>query len=434
MVWDEHFYVPDACSYLNRSVEMCGQAREAGFVHPPLGPWLIAGGIAVFGYDANGWRAAVVAAGTVTVLATYLLGRALGSTRGASLLAAALLALDPLHLVFSRVATLDAFVTLFGVLIVLGAVLDYKAGMAMALRVWRPLTGLLVGLAVATKWSAVLLLPLVVLIIALGDRRRRTADGLRGTGWGRWTYRMSWAAAAGLLVGVYVLSYVGRLSSSGPIWSYSGFLRDLVRRHESMLRFHLGLDADLGTHPYASPPWSWPLATRPPVLAFETSGEHVQETLGLVDPLVLVPAICLSAWAVLVFVRRRRFAPAVVTGAAALSCWLPWVALAWDRTFVFVYYLLPAVPFLALTFAEGVDGIFKHHRRAGVTVGASIVMFSTAMVIWFWPLLTSGQLTYDEWRDRILLEQCGGTPPVMPDGRIGPASGEGGPPGGWCWL
>jgi dolichyl-phosphate-mannose--protein O-mannosyl transferase len=434
MVWDENFYVPDACSYLQLSTELCGQARESGFVHPPLGTWLIALGVELFGYEPIGWRATAVLAGIATVLATYLLGRAMDLSRWAALLAAALLALDPLHVVFSRAATLDVFVTLVGVLMILTAVRSVRAGARAASWVWRPLTGLLVGAAVATKWSAVLLLPLTVLILVMGDARRHAHMQRPSTTRQRLAQALSWVGSAALPVAVYVICYAGRLDTGGSVWSYHGFLRQLVRRQESMLRFHLGLETDLGSHSYASPAWSWPLAWRPPVVAFDISGDHVQETLGLVNPLVLVPALCLSGWIALKAARRRRAEIRSVAALAALSCWLPWVGLAWDRSFVFAYYMLPAVPFLAIVLAQGVAALHERRHGAGTVVGCSVLAISVALVAWFWPLLTSGPLTYDDWRKRILFERCGGDPPRMPDDRLGPAVGEAQPPEGWCWL
>ena len=50
IIFDETYYVDDANAYLE-------QSSEEGFaVHPPVGKWAIAAGIAWFGDNAFGWR------------------------------------------------------------------------------------------------------------------------------------------------------------------------------------------------------------------------------------------------------------------------------------------------------------------------------------------------------------------------------------------
>jgi dolichyl-phosphate-mannose-protein mannosyltransferase len=108
LMFDEIFYAKDACWYALSSEAVCKIGYEQTAVHPPLGKWLLAAGIRVFGYDAFGWRVAAAVAGTVTVALLFVLGRKLlGSTLGA-VTAAVALAIDPLHFVQSRVAMLRA--------------------------------------------------------------------------------------------------------------------------------------------------------------------------------------------------------------------------------------------------------------------------------------------------------------------------------------
>ena len=86
--FDELYYVGDAQQYLEHGVE---EVRPA---HPPVGKWLIAAGIVVAGDDPFGWRIAGAAAGTLTVLATYLIGLRLFRRRVPAAIAALLVALD----------------------------------------------------------------------------------------------------------------------------------------------------------------------------------------------------------------------------------------------------------------------------------------------------------------------------------------------------
>src|SRR6478735_4942617 len=126
-------YARDACVYAGKAAHVCGVSAEQTPEHPPLGKWLIALGIRVFGFDPSGWRTASALAGIATVGLLFWLGlRVLRSTMAATL-AAGLLAVEPLHVVQSRVATLDVFVTMFGVAAVLFCVLDRDAASARLL-------------------------------------------------------------------------------------------------------------------------------------------------------------------------------------------------------------------------------------------------------------------------------------------------------------
>ncbi|MGH9188217.1 MAG: glycosyltransferase family 39 protein, partial [Acidimicrobiales bacterium] len=82
MVFDEIYYALDATDLLRYGVE------PGRGVHPPLGKWLMAGGIKFFGFTPFGWRAAVLVAGALTVLATYLAARQLVAGRALPALAA----------------------------------------------------------------------------------------------------------------------------------------------------------------------------------------------------------------------------------------------------------------------------------------------------------------------------------------------------------
>jgi 4-amino-4-deoxy-L-arabinose transferase-like glycosyltransferase len=73
-VFDE-FYASDACLYAFGPQKFCRATTEISVVHPPLGKWLIATGLEVFGFNPLGWRAAAVIAGTLSVAVVYLLAR-----------------------------------------------------------------------------------------------------------------------------------------------------------------------------------------------------------------------------------------------------------------------------------------------------------------------------------------------------------------------
>ncbi|MGH7417358.1 MAG: phospholipid carrier-dependent glycosyltransferase, partial [Candidatus Rokuibacteriota bacterium] len=167
LVFDEIFYAQNSC-LLVAAPGVCEVAEPLSNAHPPLGQWLIATGIAVAGYDAFGWRIAAAAIGTASVALAYVLARVVLRSRApraaaaGSAIAAGLLAIDALHLVMSRVAMLDVILAFFVVAAFLAIALDLSRaprpgrggiGPWLFRRPWRLVAGVLIGAAVAVKWS-----------------------------------------------------------------------------------------------------------------------------------------------------------------------------------------------------------------------------------------------------------------------------------------
>ncbi len=100
----------------------------------------------------------VAAMGVLTIPVTFLIARRWGGW-AAGLIAAAIVALAPLHVTNSRYVTTDVPVTLFCALTLLAAVEAQRRGGDR----WWILSGVLAGLAISTKWNGaiVLVVPLV---------------------------------------------------------------------------------------------------------------------------------------------------------------------------------------------------------------------------------------------------------------------------------
>jgi dolichyl-phosphate-mannose--protein O-mannosyl transferase len=436
LVFDESYYARDACFYLGWDEATCEVQSEVSRVHPPLGKWLIALGILFLGYDPIGWRVSAAVAGVLTVGLLYVLTRRLTGSSLAAVVAAGVLALDPLSIVSSRVAMLDVFVTAAGVATVLFAVLDRDALAASGgkpgrlWRPWRAAAGLAGGCAVAAKWSGALVLLAVVVLVLLWEadaaRRagRRPGSGLLSAA----PSVLLWLVATP--TAVYVASYAGRLDADllAVPWHVGAWIREFVYRQLLMARFHAGLD---DTHPYASPAWSWLLGKRAVVYFFEVDpAGRYREVLAFANPLLWVPGLVAAAAAALSALRRRvLWGPEVVVAAAVGAAYLPWLVLTAGRPFVFLYYVLPTVPFLALALGWSVTRL---PRTAGQGLAAVVGAVAVAVVMFWEPLIYARPLDYNSWRDRIVFADC--TPAERTEGRLAPRPDGGPPPPGWCWV
>ncbi|HEY0388974.1 MAG TPA: phospholipid carrier-dependent glycosyltransferase [Gaiellales bacterium] len=424
--FDEGFYVPDACWYVHRSASLCGQAGEMTREHPPLGKWLIGAGIEMLGYHPSGWRITSLAAGTLTIPLLYLLARRLTGSAVAATVSAGLLAVDFLHFLQSRLAMLDVFVAFFGVAALLFAVVDRDSLRAGARargpigRPWRLTAGLSAGAAVACKWSGLGILAAVLVLELAWERSAARRDH-------RSLPARAAPIAGSLLLApflVYALSYVDVVHGSllAAPWADASWLHAFLHRQHAMLTEQSGL---AGAHPYQSQPWSWPLVRRPVLYFFRDTGGGVREVLAIGSPLVWwasVPAVGYAAWR---WARERDpwGAGAVVTVAVAAT-YLPWFAVATGRAQLFLYYLLPTVPFMCL--ALGLVATRLWSGRAGrIATG----VFAVAAVLLFgvyYPLLTARPLSRAQWRDRIVFRDCRSQQPQLTQ--------RASPPGGWCWF
>jgi dolichyl-phosphate-mannose--protein O-mannosyl transferase len=460
-VFDEIFYARNACRFVVDTAQ-CGIDDLVSGAHPPLGNWLIGIGIRLFGYDEFGWRIASAVAGTVSVALLYLLVRRLltsqvsgPATTVGAVAAAALLATDFLHLVQSRVAMLDSFVTLFVIAAVLFAVLDGgrqrgPRGEDLAAprwlrrlslgRPWRLAAGLALGSALAVKWSGgYVALGLLVLLVAweVGATARPHADARR-TWWSALIAAVRREIGPSLvLLGlvplvVYLASYIGRVDGDllALPWREGSAWRAVAEHQLAMLRFHLSLAGD---HPYESASWSWLLLKRPVAYSFAVESGTYREILALGNPLSWWPgALALAAVGVRWVRSGASLAgPELVLLAAALSTYLPWLILSGSRSQVFIWYLLPTIPFLCA--ALGLVAARAWSSLAGRVVTGLAAAAIAVSFAFFFPILTAASLTPDEWRSRIWFSDCArpGAPTLtLPDDEID----QGPPPAGWCWI
>jgi dolichyl-phosphate-mannose-protein mannosyltransferase len=401
-------------------------------------------------------------AGTLTVAVLYLLVRLLLADRVApaaatvgAFVAAGLLAVDFLHLVQSRVAMLDVFVTLFVVLAILFVVLDgnrdprevERRGFTALIqrlslgRPWLLLTGLSLGAATASKWSGAYAGLAVVTILLAYEMRAAQPDP--GAASERrfmprlWTViRQEFPRSVVLLgavpLAVYLASYIGHLPGSWLAWPWESgsFWRGIWDHQISMLRFHVSTTRN---HPYESPPLTWLLLKRPVAYYFRIDGASYREILAIGNPLTWWAGGVALVMLGVAWVRRgaREVAPELVIVAAALGTFIPWLVLTGSRGFVFIWYLLPSVPFLCA--ALGVLAAWAWASLRGrVAILAAGVAVAVSFVFFF-PVLTAQPLSPNDWRARIWFTDCArpGAPTLeLPNDVID----KGPPPNGWCWI
>jgi dolichyl-phosphate-mannose-protein mannosyltransferase len=484
--FDETYYATNAAQLLDYGVE--AEPRVEGdpsqgvdpefVVHPPVGKWLIAGGIAVFGDHSFGWRFSAAVAGTLLVAVTYFIALRLFRRRGVAALTAFLLSIEGLALTMSRIAMLDVFLALFVALGVWALVIDRDlrwslvADVGLRLRaahghdghdghdrhdpdgdaaandargdglgthaatpaddsaprtvprmprtyVW--LAGLAFGLALATKWSALVAIGAAGLYLLASELSWRRA--LTGSPW-RGLERLVGLGVAALVVVpavVYLVSYTawfGNFEHTRPgVEACEGqavcdvgpseIARGWYDEQRAIYRFHRDLEV---THDYRAAAILWPLTKRPVVYYYESCLDPEPGTSCDVPPGTLEeifglgnPAIWWSALAVypLLFYAavRRRDRVAATIAVFLLGQFLPWLG---PGRPLFFFYALPVAPFVVMTLAWGATHLLGRRGVRWVPIGVASAALA-AFVFWA-PLYYGMRISESAWRMRIWMD------------------------------
>jgi len=393
-VFDEVYYVDGARDLLKYGVEVDG-ANPEFIVHPPVGKWLIASGIKLFGDSEFGWRFASAVFATFLILLFARLVHVLFYSPLLTALGAALMALDGLLLVHSRTALLDLFLTFFTLL---GVLLWHRNRHILA--------GIAFGLAIGCKWSAIYFVAVIGLIavykILVAHDIRKSAQQIAAK-----------FLQYGLLpVVVYTLTWTGwfisdrgwsRQWSSNPFFSW-------LHYHSEMLNFHTGLTEK---HPYEANPWSWLVMGRPTSFFYESpkgcgAKDCAQEVLALGTPILwwvgtISIAVVIGYW-IKSLIHHRVDSAANLVVLGLVAGYLPWFAMQ-QRT-VFSFYAIIIQPFLIIAIVYCVKLLLSSGLRPAVSqsIVGGIFALIVLCFIFFIPLFTGQVITYEDWQLRMWFE------------------------------
>jgi dolichyl-phosphate-mannose-protein mannosyltransferase len=473
LVFDETFYVKDAWSLFNNGYESAwpdgadalfaaGQSNifttAASFVvHPPLGKWLIALGMAVFGADNPfGWRVMTALVGVLAVLVLMLVAQKLFGSVLLTSIAGFLFAIDGNAIVMSRVALLDNYVMFFG-LLGFGAVLldrdhhrkrlaawlaekrdnevESTWGPALWWRPWVIAAGLAFGLACSVKWSGAYFLAAFGIYLVVVDALARRRAGLPF--WISGAILKQGPVTFLLMVPIAVVTFL--LSWTGWFVTKGGYYRDFADQagqawtgalawvphsvqsfwhyQSAAYGYHVGL---VTPHPYQANPLTWLFLTRPTSMYYQGSslGERgcdyatcSEAITGIANPIIWWAATAAILYLVYRLVRYRQWQVGLIL-VGMVAGYLPWLAYL-NRT-VFQFYTIAFEPYLilGLTLVIGMLlGIGGRLRRAetgeGHTVGLVVVVaflcIATLVSAFFLPLWTGTQVPFAFWQMHIWL-------------------------------
>ena len=412
-VFDEVYYAQNANSLLHHGVELDPKSSAAEFiVHPPIGKWMIAAGIKLFGFHEFGWRFSAALVGTASVVMVFYVAKRMFNNYFLSVSAAILMSADGLNLVMSRTALLDIFLMFFTLL-----------GFLFLLRSQHYASGVSLGLAVATKWSGIYYLVAFLAFTLYVDYRHNRAleqdkpflTLLHEKVLKRITQYLLIPAA------IYAFSWIGwffNTSGYDRNWANSqahgafGFIprpiRSLWHYHAEMWHFHTTLTT---SHPYQANPWSWLIMGRPTSFFYQAPkgcgvATCAQEVLALGTPLlwwsgVIAIAITFGYW----IARREWQSGLLLLGLAA--GYLPWFN--WQKRTVFNFYTIAFEPFVILIIIFVLSKILEPDDQGRVSRLRRYFCFAYIAIIvlnflYFLPLYLGGIITYSHWSSLMWLQ------------------------------
>ena len=483
IVFDETYYVKDAWTMImtgeardwpkNLSVGGTNTPIDAIFasgdtnqwlnsaeyvVHPPMGKWLIAIGLQLFG-GANSsfaWRASTAFAGTIAIIVLIRLAWRLFHNLPVAMLAGVLMSLDGLGIVMSRTGLLDNFI----MVLALGAfdlllihrdwaqrrleeqyAIDSQArlarwiptgrstarplvlnasGPSIAFSWWRAGAAVLLGLATGVKWSGIYLFAVFCVISVVWDAWLRHRVGYRS--WLSSGITKDALPAAAYMLPIYALTYVADWTNwflhddsymhnwaaehpgEGITW-LPHTLRSFVQYHIEMWQFHTHLDTP---HDYKANPLTWPLQIRPTSFFWEKIPDHpglcsiapqtqcVRAITSLGNPLIWwLGSACVLAVIVLAILKQADWRIWAVL-AGFIGGWLPWAQYL-NRT-TFTFYSIVILPWIILAICYVANWMSTQiTSRTWWITTISMTALIGLVTLFFYPIWTAMPVPYEFW-------------------------------------
>lgn len=457
LVFDETYYVKDSWTLLHLGYEARWPSEaDASFnsgnvnvytdqgsfvVHPPLGKWIIALGLAVFGaQDAVGWRISTAIVGILLVALVAVIARGMFHSTLLATIAGGLLAIDGNAIVMSRVALLDGILTLF-VMLGFGAILLDRGhsarrlerwrrrrtdagrtidwGPALWWRPWLVAAGMAFGAAAAVKWNGIYFLAgfAVYTLVVDAVARRKAGVTFFGSGVAFKQAPVTFLLTVPIALAVYLVTWTGWFVTDGGYYrhwaeqagnAWQGILawvpldlQSFWHYQASTYAYHIG---EHQPHGYQANPLTWLLMIRPTAMYYQGSdlgqngceftrcGESIT---GIANPFIWWGAVAAAVYLVYRVIRYREWqVGAILTGIGA--GYLPWLMYL-NRT-VFQFYTIVFEPFLilALVYVMGLllgrrtDETWR--RLGGIRLIAVILIAMVLVSAFFYPLWTGMQM------------------------------------------
>jgi len=381
--------------------------------HPPLGKLILSIGIWLFGMVPFGWRFMGTLFGVLMLPILYVFLKNLFGKTAVAFCGTCLFAFDFMHLVQTRIATIDTY----GVFFILVSYyfmyrwLSVPSGTKLRKSVFPLfLSGLFWGIGCASKWTVVYAgVGLAVLwLLGLIFKGREWLRATGSTGRPRFSLHVLGTVVLSVIffvavpVCIYVASYIPYVTAAAAYHDAPvtfNYLWSIVWDNQVfMLTYHQGVHTP---HPYESNWYQWIVDGRPILYYRDLDYSQTQGVKSLFasfnNPMVSWTGL-MAFFALIVQMIRRKSGRALFILIAILSQFVPWLPI--GRT-LFAYHYFPTVLFLVFAIAYLMNDMLTRKRNGYRLAVYGFTGVTAALYALFYPALIG--LYTPLWYNDILL-------------------------------
>ncbi len=366
ILWDEKYFPVMANKYLHGTYQFD--------LHPPLGKFIIAVGISLFGNDAIGWRIMPLIFGLALLPLVGALGYYCLKERVGALLLVAFFSVETIYIVNSRVGVMEIFLV-FLVLATFLVALRAEGSRQVILAC------VLLGLAIATKWAAFPVAVPVGYVLWRKGLFRQFVGGL-------------WISAVVYVAVVYVGALISVTANPVEAWLW-------------VWDWHLKAADKISAaipHGWGSPWWSWPIMLRPIRYFYGVNGDGLLQVVMAIGVLLIWWSSTLAVLAGIFDIARKAIArklsaddPIIPIVLGYVFLLVPWIP---GTRIPYIYNYLPIYPFAILALAYWLCKLWNS-RRWGPWLVVGFATCAVALSVYFLPLAIALPIREDDLMNRI---------------------------------
>ena len=399
----EYMYNPyfDEIYFPRAAYELANQKYIFEYVHPTLGKLIMWIPMGLFGITPFTYRFMGNVAGIIIILLMYLVGIELFKDKKYGLFLAIIMALDGMHFVQTRIATVDSFLVMFGITSFLFFIkyLRKSNNQEKNSYLMLALSGFFWGCTISVKWSGAFIgagLAILFFIDYFVNKRFRIKPIIMGI----LTFVL-------LPITVYLICHIPVFTNPNEMASYtvtnaSGDKETIVTRPNSlqgfiyyeysMYQYHslLGTkdsflnETEYTVHPYSSKWYTWPLMLRPMWYYEYLYNDGTKSTIACMgNPCIWwLSVVTLIATIVIGICKKDKIALNILV--MALTTFLLY---AFINREMYIYHYFIVLPFMMCTIVYAVKSLIDKFPKMKFLVPTLCVVFLISFA-YFYPVFS----------------------------------------------
>ncbi len=394
---DEQDTVPDEISFLNSTYfdeiyhartayEQLNNIEPYECVHPPLGKIIISIPVYLFGMTPFNYRIMGNIAGILMILVMYFIGKTIFKKERYGLISASIMALDGMHFVQTRIATIDSFLVLFcltSFLFMIKYLYIEKDGILKRKLKYLFLSGIFIGMAIATKWTAffvalgLAIIFFVHFIYNIIKYKLFSKDDLKVLGFCVLFFVV-------IPIAIYLISYIPLfLNKDCMIKDIESFIKYQV----NIYNYHSTLEA---THPFTSSWYTWPILYKPMWYYVKYYPDNIVSTISCMgNPFIWWSgAICTIISLIYMLIKKDKEAALFIV--MIISTWFPYLFIG---RVMFIYHYFITLPFVMLSIVFCIKKIEEKLNKKIVSL--IILIIFLVGFIYFYPVYSGVKVSKD---------------------------------------